>query len=356
MMRLPTCLSVILAVTAACGGGGREVEHARALEGRPATLVQLDDRADPVLARPLSVARTKNGGYVIPDRSDRDLKLYGADGRRQGRIGRAGGGPGEFSTLTSGGLFRDSVYGFDMAAGRLFLFAADGKVARSVTVPQGTWSVTAVDDSLFLVIRSVAPVRRNALALMRPDGTLRSSFFDASRFVGRNPELAQLSVIVADARGGTVFAGVFGVDSLYAFDYAGRQTGSAPIDRMYPLPSFRQMAAENGGRLRRTDGGWLVDGVEVLIALSALDGGRAVLHVQQFDAETGLDRVEGGRLLLMDLDPRGTPRFRGRADPPAGLMGRDLDGQPLLLGYAPGNPDQYVVQRLVWAPVAGEVR
>jgi hypothetical protein len=82
----------------------------------------------------------------------------------------------------------------------------------------------------------------------------------------------------------------------------------------------------------------------------ALNGSRAVLHVQRFDAETGMDPVEGGRLLLFDLAGRGVPRARGRAAIPAGLMGRDADGYPLLLGYAPGNPDRYVVQRLAWAP------
>ncbi|HEX6041016.1 hypothetical protein [Longimicrobium sp.] len=344
----------MFALAGACGEADEAEPPVQPVAATAEPISTLDDGTEPVLARPLSVDRAPDDGFVIPDRSHRDLKLYGADGRRTGTVGRAGGGPGEFAALTSGGVFRDSVYGFDMVAGRLYLFGGDGRAARSVPVPQGTWSVRAVDDSLFLVVRSVAPARRDALVLMRPDGSVRGSFFDASRFVGRNPELAQLAAVVADARDGTVFAGVFGVDTLYAFDYAGRQTGASSIDRDEPLPSFRELAAENGGRLRRAGGGWVIDGAEVLIALTALDDRRAVLHVQRFDAETGLDRVEGGRLLLFDLDRRGTPRLRGRAAPVAGLMGRDRDGQPLLLGYAPGNADQYVVQRLLWAPPTGD--
>jgi len=343
----------VIALLAACGSGAGEPEPAAPVAVRTEMLVRLDDAGLPVLARPLSIARTRDGGYVVPDRSDHDVKLYGPDGRRRGVAGRAGRGPGEFSALTSGGVFGDSVFGFDMVAGRLYLFGPGGAVARAVAVPQGTWSATAVDDSLFLLIRSVAPARRDALLLMRPDGTLRSSFFDASRFVANNPDLAQAAAVVADARDGTVFAGVFGADSLYAFDYAGRQKGSTPIDAANPLPSFRGLAAANGGGLRRQGGGWVVDGAEVLIALTALEGARAVLHVQRFDTETGLDRVEGGRLLLMDLDRRGVPRARGQAAVAAGLMGRDADGFPLLLGYAAGNPDEYVLQRLVWAPTAG---
>lgn len=345
--------AVAAGLLAACGAAADERVSVEEVAVRTEVLANLDDGTLPVLALPLSATRLPDGGYVLPDRSDRDLKLYGRDGRRRGHLGRAGRGPGEFSTLTSGGVFRDTLFGFDMVAGRLHLFAADGAVARVVTVPQGTWSATAVDDSLFLLIRSVAPSRRDALLLMRPDGTLRSSFFDASRFVANNPDLAQTTAVVADARAGTVFAGVFGGDSLYAFDYEGKSTGSAPIDAVDPLPSFRSLAAANGGRLRRQEGGWVVDGAEVLIALVALNGSRAVLHVQRFDAETGLDPVEGGRLLLFDRDSRGVPRARGRAAIPAGLMGRDKDGYPLLLGYAPGNPDRHVLQRLAWAPTPG---
>jgi hypothetical protein len=341
------------ALLTACGAGADERPSAEDVAVDTEVLASLDDGARPVLARPLSVTRLSDGGYALADRSDRDMKLYGRDGRRRGQLGRAGRGPGEFSALTSGGVFRDTLFGFDMVPGRLYLFAPGGAVARALTVPQGTWSATAVDDSLFLLIRSVAPARRHALLLMRPDGTLRSSFFDASRFVANNPDLAQTAAIVADARAGTVFAGVFGGDSLYAFDYEGRMTGSAPVDAVDPLPSFRSLAAANGGRLRRQGGGWVVDGAEVLIALLALNGSRAVLHVQRFDAETGLDPVEGGRLLLFDLNGRGVPRPRGRAAIPAGLMGRDADGYPLLLGYAPGSLDRYVVQRLAWAPTPG---
>lgn len=342
--------AVAAGLLVACGAATDERAPADEVPVRTELLASLDDGALPVLARPLSVTRLPDGGYALPDRSDRDLKLYGPDGRRLGRLGRAGRGPGEFSMLTSGGVFRDTLFGFDMVAARLYLFAPGGAVARSVPVPRGTWSATAVDDSLFLLIRSIAPSRRDALLLMRPDGTLRSSFFDASRFVANNPDLAQTAAIVADGRAGTVFAGVFGADSLHAFDYEGRVTGSAPIDAVDPLPSFRSLAAANGGKLRRQGGGWVVDGTEVLIALVALNGSRAVLHVQRFDAETGLDPVEGGRLLLFDLDRRGVPRARGRAAIPAGLMGRDADGFPLLLGYVPGNTDRYVVQRLAWAP------
>jgi hypothetical protein len=165
--------------------------------------------------------------------------------------------------------------------------------------------------------------------------------------VGGNPEFVQFAGVVADARDGFVFAMVFGTDSLFVFDYTGKRLGAGPADPEHPLSDFRRLAAANGGRLRRPGGGWVVDGADVAISLQAVDGGRAVLHVTKYDDRTGVDRVEGGTLLMVSAGRRRPPRVIGRTTVPAGLMGVDREGNPLLIGYAPGNPDRYVLLRLV---------
>lgn len=348
-VRRAAALMAAGAALAACvGSDGGPDAQSLALAVEP--VVTLQAAPGSVLARPLSMAVASDGRIVIPDRSDRDIEVYGADGVRIGRVGRPGPGPGEFTAITSGGVFRDSIYGFDINAERLYVFGSDGRLARSVRVPAGTWSVDAVDDSLFLVTRVVAPARRNSLVLMRPDGTVVSSFFDPSPMVAASPEFVQFASVVADARDGTVVATVFGTDSLFIFDYRGKRLRAGPVDPEQPLADFRRLAVANGGRMRRSGGGWVVDEAEVVIALLALADGRALLHVATYDDRTGVDRVEGGRYLLIGTDRRHPPRVLARTSAAAGLMGRDRQGNPLLLGYASGNPDSYVVSRMLTRP------
>jgi hypothetical protein len=310
-------------------------------------IATLQASSDALLARPLSMAVSADGSFVIPDRSDRDIKVYSADGTRVRRVGRPGPGPGEFSAITSGGVFRDSIYGFDVVAERLYVFGPDGRVARSLRVPAGTWSVDAVDDSLFLVTRAVSPARRNSLVLMQPDGTLASSFFDPSGIVAGNPEFVQFASVVADARDGYVFVNVFGTDSLYVFDYRGRQLHKAAVDAASPIADFRRLASANGGRLRRQGGGWVVDEAEVVIALAALPEGKALLHIARYDDRTGVDRVEGGRYVMIAASRRRPPRVIAKTTTAAGLMGRDRQGNPIFLGYTPEDPDSYLVSRMI---------
>lgn len=337
-------------MASACTGSDT-VRDVRTTELAVGPVATLRATSGSVLARPLSIAVSSDGSFVIPDRSDRDIKIYRADGTQVRRVGRPGPGPGEFSAITSGGVFRDSVYGFDVVTEQLYVFGRDGRVARSLRVPGGTWSVDAVDDSLFLVTRSVSPARRNSLLLLRPDGTLKSSFFDPSEIVAGSPDFVQFASVVADARDGYVFVNVFGTDSLSVFDYRGRHLHRVAVDADSPIADFRRLASANGGKLRRPGGGWVVDEAEVVIALAALPGGNVLLHVARYDDRTGVDRVEGGRYLMLAASRRHPPRVVARTSLAAGLMGRDRQGNPILLGYAPDDPDSYIVSRLTATPV-----
>jgi hypothetical protein len=314
----------------------------------------LDDGDFPILAEPMGIAFHSSGRFVIPDFSDRNIKIYDGNGRRTGTVGRAGRGPGEFMGPMYAGFYRDSLVNVDFV-GPLSFFSPDWRFARVVRFRgrsnQPVMDARVVDDSLLLLQNAAVPGEGNdMLTLVRSDGRLVSSFFDRSAFLGRDPQVIQNSGVQADGRGGIVFAGMTGGDSIFAFDYSGRLLASAPLDPVQPVPTVHALLAAAGGKTRRADGRWFTDQQRLLLRVVALDSATAALQVSTFDGKTGIDPVEGGTLLLVTLDG-GTLRHIGRADVPAGLMGRGRDGNAMLIGYDGEEMTRYVLSRLNAQPV-----
>lgn len=356
------CALALSAGLAACGEGHAEAAPPRAaLSFLPVAV--LSDGTLPVLARPRWITTDAAGRFVLPDVSDRDVKIYGPRGERVATVGRAGAGPGEFRSLTSAEMLGDSLLAYDFSGSRLNVFAPDGRWVRSFPLPKEGLpriaQVRVVDDSLLLLVGT--PIRNpgaNLLALMRRDHTLASRFFNRERYFDGNPALIQQSQVVADARAGCVFAGLSKGDSVFAFDYAGRPLAAGPVDPDQPLVSLRTRISRNRGRAQKADGGWVNDGDRVLLRVVAMDGCRAALHVAPYDAQTGADALEGGTVLVVGVGRGGRLNTLAREDVDAGLTGRARDGTPLLLRYGGPDATEYQVLRLDGGPAApaGETR
>lgn len=349
-------LLVSLALTGACSAERGSPVAGRDASARSLSLERiavLDDGSHPILAEPTGIAFQPGGGFVIPDFSDRNIKLYDGRGTRTGTLGRAGRGPGEFTGPMYAGFYRDSLVGVDFV-GPLSFFSPDMRFARAARFRgrqnQAVLDARVVDDSLLLLHNSNLPGKgMHLLNLVRSDGKLVSSFFDRSHFLGRDPEVIQRTAVEADGRGGVVFAGMAGGDSIFAFDYSGRLLASAPLDPVQPLPTTPALLAAAGGKPRRADGRWFNDQQRMLVRIVALDSATAALQVAPYDPRAGIDPLEGGTLLLVTLDG-GKIHHIGRAELPAGLLGRGLEGDAVLLGYDGGDVNRYVLSRLVARP------
>jgi hypothetical protein len=339
------------------GAAGRELRQ-RSLVDRD--LVRLDDAGEAILARPEWLSIDAAGRYVVSDRSDKNVKVYGPDGRRTLTVGRPGRGPGEFAALLTAQVYGDSLVAYDFEGARLSVFTRDGRFARSISLsrlPFIPFSVRVVDDSLFLAIAAMpGGERRSALALIRPNGTVVSSFFALRRYLGTSPQVLQYVGIMADGAHGVVFAGVAGGDSVWAFDYRGNRLGSAPVDPVQPLGTTRKRVEQNAGRARRADGTWVMDGQRSLMQMVALDSATVAMQVSVFSAKFGVDLLDGGTLVVAALAPGGEMRAIARKDLDGGLLGRSRAGAPLVMRYAGPEQDTYRISELRLAGAASASR
>ncbi|HKP76449.1 MAG TPA: hypothetical protein VJT67_13055 [Longimicrobiaceae bacterium] len=346
-------LSALVAISVlGCKGdnpGGGLRSGPRTLGFEPVS--SLDDGGQPLLALPERISVDAGGRFVISDRSDKDVKIYGRDGRRALTVGRAGHGPGEFTYLITAQAYGDSLFAYDVVNARISIFTRDGRFARSMRPPPpDPFWVRVVDDSLFLAVATVPGDQRgDLLRLFRPDGSLVSSFFNQSRYLGRDPQLLQNTGVIADGAHGVVFAALNGADSVWAFDYHGRRLGSGPIDPVHPLVPVKELLARNHGRPRLPDGTHITDGVRDAFEIVALDSGSVALQVAPFDAKHGINPLDGGTLIVQALD-RGKLRMIARTDTVGGLLGRDREGSALLLRYVDDSGDRYEVVRMRLLP------
>lgn len=359
---LACALVPVLALGAAgCDHGTRTAFAARSASTLAVSV--LDTLVTPsgyAVGTPVWIARDAAGRFVVADQSDKALKLFAPSGTAAGAVGRPGSGPGEFTILLGGGVLGDSLFGYDFDGGRFTVFTPAGRYARSTSLlAPGTpmpATVRAVDDSLLLVAGfAIGAHRGDLVRLLGRDGRTRGSFLNLRRyFTPENADLVQASATYADAGGGTVWATVMGLDSVYAFDYAGRRLGAGQI-RVHgePLPTFRALIEANHGKRFRPDRSLVYQNQPAVVALAAIDATHAVLQVMPLDygSDGRLDRSAGGRFVLATLDPGARAvATTGARELEGVLAGRDGRGSALVARYLGEDFDRIEVTRLSVAP------
>lgn len=349
-LSIPLLLLAAIATQACDGGNGAAQGRSGARSLLASAPTPLLSTGSPIVAKPDWISEDPTGRIVITDVSDRDVKLYGARGAAIGVLGRAGHGPGEFSALMTAQVYRDSVVAYDLAGGRLSLFGPDGRLARTVALGSrerpAPFTVRVVDDSLFLLISAIPGAQnRPLLTLVRPNGTTRSTFLRLGAYVGTNPQVAGAIGLIADAADGRVFVAVAGGDSVWAYDYDGRRLAAFPADPVQLLRTTRSLVDANGGKIRRANGGYVVDGNRMVIGLVALDSGSVALQIAPYDGRVGVDPEEGGTIIVSSLAGTGG-RTIARQETSGALLGRDRRGRLLFLRYTSPEADAHELVRV----------
>jgi hypothetical protein len=300
----------------------------------------IDDRAA-ILATPTLASVDSKDRLVVSDKSDKNVKIYDASGKRVSTVGRVGGGPGEFVSLVSAYSFRDSIVTFDFAQHRLSVFAPDGRYVRMRVINPSPFDVRVVDDSLLLQMKH--PGQRGALITITSlDGEIVGKPFFERTF--ENEKLLYLTATFADGQDGRVFAALFGQDSIFAFDYKGRRVAAGPIDAVHPLPTMDDLLERHGGRAQGVGGTWFHHGMRALMRVVALKDGKAALFIANYDTKVGTDLLEGGELIIVGIDGHKIVEL-ARQKTSSGLIGRDRSGQMIFMGYSDDSAERMTVQR-----------
>jgi hypothetical protein len=140
------------------------------------------------LSRVVRALQLRDGGVVLADEDSREIRFFDAGGKHVRSVGRRGGGPGEFQSLSGLARFRgDSLAAWDNRAGRLSILAPDGRFARAVTPRElamyprffgafadGSWLVSPGFNPGSMFNSDRAGEHRTTLTLLRmgPEGEL----------------------------------------------------------------------------------------------------------------------------------------------------------------------------------------
>jgi hypothetical protein len=127
-----------------------------------------------IIARVFSGFRNARG-LVIANGTPPEIRIYDTSGALVQRIGRSGGGPGEFQHLTWIAALGDSIAALDAHALRISIFDASGRFARAIRIDAAEYGgaewLGVVDAGFALGIARRADPRQLA-----PGGMARDSF------------------------------------------------------------------------------------------------------------------------------------------------------------------------------------
>ena len=147
------------------------------------------DSPDLGFSRISSVDVDRDGNIYALEAMASEIRVFDPHGNLLHRIGRRGGGPGEFENIPRFGVKGDTLWSYESPAGRITLFDRQGRIistgrttGASVPVRTGTGYVTPVsmrDDGLFVGWFTRIASRRGDPVSAPADGVPRI-VFDAS--------------------------------------------------------------------------------------------------------------------------------------------------------------------------------
>jgi len=258
--RVTACLPLLAASSlwtlAACGtagtaSDGTNVDALPGLELEEEMRIGSVDDPELGFSQIGGVVLDRDGNAFVSERLERKIRVYDPTGALLRTIGRRGGGPGEFQTLSDFGVVGDTLWVYDSPQRRITLFDRTGRMLT--TVPAAGLSLPT-ESAAGLTIR----IRPNA---MREDGLFSSTYTMSVRAVdGALPtgggDTLRVPRLVFDAAGAVVDTVGFHTFVTPNFGAPSTVDRIKIGDREYPRP---QPFSAEPLRSRLDDGELIVD-------------------------------------------------------------------------------------------------
>lgn len=285
--------------------------------------IDLEENNDVINVFP-NVSIDPEGGFIVTDAGEAQVRVYSSDGNLQAHMGRRGQGPGEFRSPRSG---------FRLPSGNILVIesrrvvefdGADGAEVRTFTTDfTPVQSAAFLGDSLALVVSPIAARRlEDQLHIWNfSSNTVVHSFFVPPL----SPELhaaASLSAWTsADIRADSIVAIFSVLDTAYVFTPDGR------VSRSFAIPSlgFRRAGAPP--------------------ATIDSDPAAPLEWLQTFDVFSGVRWLTDGSMVIQyqTMNADGDFQYRLLHVTGDGRWLREVVDSPRLLAANPARPEVYFV-------------
>lgn len=190
----PIAVTVLCTCLASCAAGSAvsdSIEDLPRLDVIEELRIGDVDSPDDGFSRIISVDVDRDGNIYALEGMASEIRVFDPQGRLMRRIGRRGGGPGEFENIPSFGVKGDTLWSYDSRAGRITLFNRQGEVISTaltmgvgVPVRTGTGYVTPermTRDGLFVGwFTRVSFNRGDDVVEATPTASMPRFIFDAS--------------------------------------------------------------------------------------------------------------------------------------------------------------------------------
>jgi hypothetical protein len=316
-------------------GAGPGLEYVRSFD--------VEETDDVVNVTP-NVRNDPQGGFLVADPSEAQIRRYSPDGKLLWFTGGQGQGPGEFTGVTS--IVRLASGGIVAADrnGRLTFFDADARrVIRTVeTKLQRVEDLEILDDSTLLMsgVDKTGHVGSRLHVWSIPHNAVERRFF--APFSGQTSRMAATAAgfVTASLRGDTIAATFGSSDTIYFFTRDGRDAGRIPFASQHfrVAPKARESRPITDARERAE---W-VSKFDIVAGVHWLSDGTLLVMYQSIVTEQALGR----RWHLLGLDRSGSRRFEFHNVSPQ-VLGADPSGRTVLLVPPDAEaPNRWTVARL----------
>lgn len=324
--------AVLLASLAACSGGDRTESRAPSVSFGEVFRVEDQftlEETESVVNVVIRVSPDPQGGYLVADERESQIRRYGSDGRLLWHLGRQGAGPGEFRGAVGAVRLSPGEVAAADRTGRLQLFDDSGgraELLRTVDTGvrglEGIWSLAA-DTLLISGFHPDGPMGPRLHVWSMEAGEIVRSFFDPlSR--AANPEI---SVVAGWTRAAvlddTIVALFATMDTLFFHSREGA------LERRLPFPEGRfRPVPERGPE-------------------AGVSPGEVVEFLSRYDLASDVLPTADGRLLVRYQTPVAddawTRRWHVMVVTREGDLLFDIRDGPRLFSPA-GSPDLFVFQ------------
>jgi hypothetical protein len=275
------------------------------------------EETDDVLIVDPRVSADSEGGYLVADAKESQVRRYSPSGSILWHSGRTGQGPGEYRSPVMARRLSDRNIAVIDHDGRLTLLDPSGDHVSDFNLPLIRVEGFVVIDDDQLLVSGLSPEVIDSTPLLHvvdmTDQRLTRSFFDPLDSVGDRGLARALAYAAADVLADTIVTAYSGIDSIYIYTPDGKRVHSfhLPVDdfRLAEPPSRDEFSdpikrVEWLRSFETISGVWWLSSEKVAVSYKTLVDGGVEWHWAVVTTQGDLVHHQSntGRLLTVDHD------------------------------------------------------